>query len=110
MIGRKSHLGNLSESSTDEQIRRHSRIRSDYGYLLDRYPLHPVVMEDKVVRWKGNDVVRLMIDKYIDLNQLWADFYRSDLSIEDMATVYRMMGYSLCGFLEIFEEKLEEKA
>ena len=104
-------IGNLTLKSTDSQIRRNAEIRKEYGALLDRYPSHPVVVDGRgtglVVRWKRNDVVVVMIDKYVDLNSLWIDFTKGNMPIEDMATVYRLMGYSLCGFIEVFGDHIE---
>jgi hypothetical protein len=111
-ISHKDSIGALTEKSTDAKIRYNKGIRRDYGKLLDRYPSHPVVIKEhadnrRVVRWKSNAVVDLMVDKYVNLNDLWRDFYEKKLPIEDMATVYRMMGYSLCGFIEVFGEHMD---
>ena len=67
-----------------------------------------------VLRYKTNKVVRHLIDN-TDLNELWAHLYRNGHItqddectkggpwLEDMKEVYRMMGYSLCGFADIFD-------
>ena len=111
-IAHKDSTENLTEKSTDKQIRANKKIRKSYGDLLDMYPDHPVVLTDGgrdrslVLRWKSNLVVCAMIDKYVNLNDLWVDFQIGNMPVEDMATVYRMMGYSLCGFIEIFGDLL----
>ena len=110
-IAHMDSIGSLTSKSTDKQIRANKQVRKDYGDLLDMYPDHPVEIADfhdtrRVVRWKANSVVRVMIDKYVNLNDLWVDFQIGKMPVEDMATVYRMMGYSLCGFVEIFGDLL----
>lgn len=114
-IKQEARFGDLTSMSTDAEIRSCPQVREWYGALLDRYPGHPVILtgtdDARCLRWKGNTVIELMTDhenvNRVDLNKLWADFSKLDLPIEDMATVYRMMGYSLCGFLEIFGEHIE---
>jgi len=110
-ISHKDSIGSLTSKSTDKQIGANKQVRKEYGDLLDMYPDHPVEIADfqdtrRIVRWKANSVVRVMIDKYVDLNDLWVDFQVGTMPVEDMATVYRMMGYSLCGFVEVFGELL----
>lgn len=114
-IHQEARFANLTEKSTDAEIRACLQIRERYGDLLDKYPHHPVVLtgtdDARCLRWQANSVVRMMTDhessNRVDLNKLWADFLTRGLPIEDMATVYRMMGYSLCGFLEVFSEYIE---
>jgi hypothetical protein len=110
-IAHRDSIGSLTTKSTDKQIRANKQVQKDYGDLLEMYPYHPVEIADfqdtrRIVRWKANSVVRVMIDKYVNLNDLWVDFQVGKMPVEDMATVYRMMGYSLCGFVEIFGELL----
>src|ERR1700677_1305537 len=59
-IAHKDSIGNLTEKSTDKQIRANKKIREDYGDLLDMYPDHPVVIVSgthRVLRWKSNIIV-----------------------------------------------------
>lgn len=111
-----ANFGDLTPESTDAEIRACPEVRKDYGALLDKYPDHPVILDGlsdgRCLRWKANKVVCLMTSheskNRVDLNQLWKDFFNQETPIEDMATVYRMMGYSLCGFIEIFGEYFSE--
>ena len=115
-INTSTSFDNLTTASTDAEIRANKQIRRNYGALLDKYPDHPVVLigtdDARCLRWKANTVVALMTDHQstnrIDLNKLWQDFIDKQLPIEDMATVYRMMGYSLCGFQEVFGEYIDD--
>ena len=110
-----AHFGDLTEKSTDAQIRACPEVREEYGRLLDHYPDHPVHIDGRgtgrSLRWKANSVVQIMGHREngigVDLNKLWVFFIDAKLPIEDMATVYRMMGYSLCGFLEVFGDSIE---
>jgi hypothetical protein len=110
-IAHKDSIGNLTEKSTDKQIRANKKIRESYGDLLDMYPDHPVVIDSgthRVLRWKSNIIVNKLFNmNMVDLNRLWITVNQEDKAeIEDLATFYRMMGYSLCGFIEVFGDLL----
>lgn len=111
-IDHRDSADGLTLESTDAEIRQHPKIREEYGNLLDKYPDHPVVMSTgrsgRVVRWKGNSVIELIVERFLDMNTLWTEVHQHDLPIEDLATLYRMMGYSLCGFVEVFGGYMEE--
>ncbi len=113
-INRKHSVGKLTAQSTDAEIRADKTIRRNYGALLDRYPTHPVHMKDHgdgilVLRWKRNIIIDRMFNmNMMDLNRLWAVVDQENaVEMEDMATVYRMMGYSLCGFIEVFGDRIK---
>jgi hypothetical protein len=112
-IDHKDSIGNLTEKSTDKQIRANKKIREEYGDLLDMYPDYPVELVGgvdgrRVLRWKRNIIVdRLFTLNMVDLNRLWKTVNGNNKQeVDDMATFYRMMGYSLCGFIEVFGELL----
>ena len=111
-LAHKDSTGSLTVKSTDKQIRANKEIRKNYEDLLDMYPDHPVELKDGgsnlVLRWKRNIIIDRIFDmKMMDLNLLWATMNQdSNEEVEDMATVYRMMGYSLCGFIEVFGDLL----
>ncbi len=109
-MSRKDPVDDLTPDSTDAEIRANPKIREDYGDLLDLYPDHPVVIDPRgsrrVLRWKANAVVNHMTTNLVDLNDLWRTFLEQKMPLEDMAAVYRMMGYSLCGFEEVFSSLL----
>ena len=65
-----------------------------------------VIDSDGVQRFKANSIVRHIVDRYVDLNDLWLDFNHSkNMIIEDMMLFYADMGYSVCGFLDIFNSE-----
>lgn len=94
---------------------------------------HEVVeMDDGVWRWKGNQLVEWLQDYTpahtppfrviqqsagspycghgtptrcdIDLNTLWGDFYNGMFTVEEFMKFYMQIGYSLCGFREVFAQ------
>jgi hypothetical protein len=109
------NFNGLTTESTDAEIRSNPWVRKHYGAMLDKYPDHPVVLigtdDARCLRWKANSIIELITghksSNRIDLNRLWADFSDGNYPIEDMATVYRMMGYSLSGFQEVFGDYIE---
>ena len=111
-LAHKDKTGSLTAKSTDKQIRANKGIRKEYGDLLDMYPDYPVEMTDGgsnlVLRWNRNIIIDKIFNmKMMDLNLLWATMnQQSKEEIEDLSTVYRMMGYSLCGFIEVFGDLL----
>lgn len=69
------------------------------------------VVEDGVRRFKRNWAVSLMADaasrgRKFDLNDLWMiyDSCKSKERLEQLKDFYRMLGYSVCGFHEIFDQ------
>lgn len=109
-IAHEDKFEDLTAASTDAEIRANGKVREEYGDLLDRYPNHPVVIDPRgsgrVLRWKANPVVKWLTGR-AGINEMWEAFYGRNLPVEDLATVYRMMGYSLCGFIEVFGEHME---
>jgi hypothetical protein len=77
---------------------------------------HPIVSDKNgVLRYQKNGVIdhliALMHAKKLggyDLCALSADFQEGKFSLEDYMDFYRMMGYSLGGFEEVFSEQLDE--
>jgi hypothetical protein len=41
----------------------------------------------------------------IDLNNLWTDFHNGMFSLEEMMKFYMEIGYSLCGYAEVFGQR-----
>jgi hypothetical protein len=93
-----------------------------YGDLaaLARLFHHAIVEDDNGIwRWQVNDLIRLLVDDtpfyqgpytehdcgraHLDLNALWLDFQRQRFPIEQLMKFYMQMGYSLCGFLDVFD-------
>ncbi len=73
---------------------------------------HPLVADGDVLRFKANPVIRLIVDRWVNLNELSAAIqcmgYERSVQLGFRA-FYRDMGYSLGGYLEIFGEALDEE-
>lgn len=76
-------------------------------------PLQPIgLSKAKVTRFQTNDVVRFLLEsvesgRKLNLNDLWT-MQPSMFSMEDMAQFYQMIGYSICGYAEIFGDRLPD--
>ncbi len=73
---------------------------------------HPLVMDEGVLRFKPNPVVRQIIDRHVNLNDLWIALAQTShkRSVQlGLRALYRDMGYSLSGYMEVFGEQLEEE-
>jgi hypothetical protein len=98
-----------------------------YGDLaaLARLFHHAIVQDDNGIwRWQVNDLIRLLVDDTpvyqgprpghgygraaLDLNALWLDFQQQRFHVEQLMKFYMEMGYSLCGFLEVFDNEPAE--
>lgn len=97
-------------------------LQQDYADLAELAVIfnHEVVEKGKVWRWKTNGLVRHLLDGEcpfykgdshvgvsrirgtVDLNALWGDFSQKLFSLEELMKFYMGMGYSLCGFVEVF--------
>lgn len=59
-----------------------------------------------VWRWRQNGLVRWVTAEgnpnRLDLNRLWSDFHRGHATVYEMMKFYMQLGYSLCGFAEVF--------
>ncbi len=69
------------------------------------------VVEDGVRRYKRNWAVSLMADaamhgRKFDLNDLWRIYaeIRTPARLEELKVFYKMLGYSVTGFHEIFDQ------
>jgi hypothetical protein len=68
----------------------------------------PLVWKDGQVRFKPNPLVRLLLNgaRSLDLNMLWEIGKTTGVPIEDFAQFYQLIGYSVGGFSEVFQEEL----
>lgn len=71
---------------------------------------HPLVLDGTVLRFKPTDVARTLAE-LVDINQLWKRLNPSlQTNPETRAALrrfYRDMGYSLCGYLDMFGDMLD---
>lgn len=77
------------------------KTRKDYEDLDEISKSYPLEWDGKVLRFKANRAVKFAVDQ-INLNDLWREAQRNDWPPEELKIFYRMMGYSLCGFMEVF--------
>lgn len=83
---------------------------SDYCDMaeLARMFRHDVIeTQEGVFRWRSNPLVRWLLDdgnpNAVSLNNLWVDFHNGRCgTVLEMMKFYMSIGYSLCGFAEIF--------
>lgn len=85
------------ESLTPEQIDLLGRCGKDAAE-------HPLVIDDGVLRFKSNPVIRIIVDRWVNLNDLWRDIPKTPEFVLGLRSLYRDLGYSLCGYLDMFGE------
>ena len=64
---------------------------------------------DGTERFKGNAIIRYVIDmnisgKVADMNTIWIAHQNGLGTRKELKELYKLMGYSKCGFCEVFEE------
>lgn len=69
----------------------------------------PTVLVDKVQRFPENRIIRDLVDaardgKKLDLNEIAIRAHRGNYCKAEMHELYRLIGYSVCGFSEVFED------
>lgn len=69
---------------------------------------HPLVLDGETLRFRGNTViVYLRCSNKLDLNAIAC--MPACFAPSEFREFYRMMGYSLCGYLDIFGDQLAEE-
>ena len=82
-------------------------LQESYADLDEESKQAPLTWRDGVIRFAENIAVRYAVD-HCNLNDMWMEGIRNEWPIQDVMRLYRQMGYSLCGFMEVFtEERLE---
>ena len=91
----------MSELLDEEVPRDDPSLNEHYFDLIDGTD-HPVILDSKgVYRWKANPLIQWIADR-IDLNEMNIAHEKGMFSREDLKQFYRDMGYSLCGFADIW--------
>lgn len=103
----------LSEIPDFEKSEVKKLLEEHYIYENDDFPLltsgHPVVVVNRVIRFKENKIIKYLCDvNKLDLNELAVQYANKMIPLEDYMQIYRMLGYSLCGFVEVFGHKWDE--
>lgn len=71
------------------------------------FPTVLVKGTSRVQRFRANKVVRDLLDaategRKLDLNEIWITAQKGSYSRDEMHELYRLIGYSVCGFAEVF--------
>lgn len=84
-------------------------LQETYADLDEESKRYPLEFTDqcRVLRFKRNKAVGFAMDvlccaRDLNLNSLCIAAQRERWPLEDLRMFYRMSGYSLCGFLEVF--------
>jgi hypothetical protein len=74
-----------------------------------RHPEQPTEFVEGVKRFKKNKIVSYLLDTgNTDLNKLWVMQQNGKFSMEDMEQLYQLIGYSVCGFEDVFSREEDE--
>jgi len=60
-----------------------------------------------VQRFPANRTVSALYDAsahHVGMNRLWIDQQEGRYTLDEMRELYRLIGYSICGYAEIFED------
>ena len=69
---------------------------------------HPVIWTDNVIRFRSSSL-QYWLKEHVSLNDLWIEYANKRFTKEEVMQFYRDIGYSLCGFTEIFPMKGKKK-
>jgi hypothetical protein len=86
-----------------------NRLKPNGHYATINRKRYPTVLVDKVQRFPANRIIRDLVDagregRKLDLNEIVSRAAQGAYSKEEMHELYRLMGYSVCGFSEVFED------
>lgn len=68
-----------------------------------------IIDQNKVVRFKGNEVVKDLLDMKMDLNQITRFYQEGRYSFDDFWEFYQLIGYSLGGYQELVSQNMMNK-
>lgn len=86
-----------------------NRPKPDGHYATINRKRYPTVTVDKVQRFRSNRIIRDLLDsatngRKLDLNQIVTNASNGLYCKEEMHELYRLIGYSVCGFSECFPD------
>lgn len=68
-----------------------------------------IIDEEGTLRFPTNAIVRFLLDSgHVDMNQLWMHYSAGLFNRKDLQAFYRLIGYSECGYYEVFEDEIPE--
>lgn len=94
-----------------ELIAQNDKRLEPYRDILALAPPHPIIEdEDGILRWSGNRLIRWLPggERGLDLGKMAAAYAAGAFSLSEYMAFYQGLGYSLCGFEEIFGERSED--
>jgi hypothetical protein len=77
--------------------------QDEFSDLDEESKQTPLEWDGSVIRFRGNLPMQYVLS-HININDLWDEAIRNKWPIKEMMRFYRMLGYSLCGFMEVFGE------
>jgi hypothetical protein len=90
--------------------RKDAKLNEHYGDLVKIFPKAEfVVDQDGTYRFKPDPLLSHLVNTgQVSMNRLWADSVGlpPPYMIDDLVRFYQNIGYSLGGFLEVFEHRL----
>ncbi len=73
--------------------------------LVNGYPVDTIIDQHGVQRFIENGVIAWLLESGpLDLNAMRLAYYEDKFSLNDYMEFYMGIGYSVCGFLEVFGE------
>ena len=67
--------------------------------------MRPIIVEGRVVRFQANPLVRVLYEcSTSKMNELWM----LSRDIEQLKEVYQLIGYSIAGYIEVFDAHLSQ--
>ena len=76
---------------------------------IDGVVYQSIIAKNGVQRFSYNKLYRHLVDSgQVDLNKLSRDYQEKKFTLKEYMEFYRGLGYSVCGYLDIFRDKIKE--
>jgi len=74
----------------------------EYHYMVEHCPDHDIIEDESgTYRWKPIEISRWLADT-VNLDDMWKAYQQGAFTTEQFQLFYRQMGYSLCGYDEVW--------
>jgi hypothetical protein len=101
-----SDIGELAEIFNHEVIEDNNEVwRFKENRLVDHIHDNCPVYTPPGNYGRHSNIIRASLD----LNNLWSDFHSGSFSLEELVKFYMGLGYSLCGFCDVFGQHEAEE-
>ena len=99
--------GDYDQEADIAEIFGHEIIETERGTWRWKENAFCAYLHDGAPFYEGSDYSQHTVTRRgrLDLNELWLDFHAGRFPIEDLMRFYMGLGYSLCGFGEVFGQK-----